>query len=128
MMNPKDKNSVLLFTAVGLSATVTHLLVVFILVHSYAFPPLFANIIAFLVAFQISFIGHKYLTFSGLFTERSLQLPHYFAVAMSAGIMNEFLYYLFLRFTHLNYFISLIIVIGLVAVYTYILSRNWACR
>ena len=117
-----------MFLCVGLAASMLHLFVVFYLVSVKQMLPLFANVIAFLIAFQLSYLGHRHLSFANRADERVLQLPHFFSVAVSAGLLNEFLYFLFLRFTPLNYFASLIIVIALVSVYTYSLSKLWACR
>lgn len=116
------------FISIGGTAAITHLLVVYYLVNNQLFYPLIANIIAFLIAFNISFIGHKYLTFSQLHDEKQLKLPHFFLVATSAGLLNEFLYYLLLKLTELNYLFSLILVLGMVSIYTYVVSRFWACR
>ncbi|KGP63341.1 membrane protein [Legionella norrlandica] len=116
------------FIGIGAGAAFVHLLVVFNLVHFLNIQPIVSNVIAFLVAFNISYFGHRYLTFSQLQDEKQLSLPHFFLVASSAGLLNEALYYLLLHYTALNYLISLIFVLGLVAVYNYILSRFWACR
>ncbi len=116
------------FAITGASAACVHLLIVLNLVASLSVPPLIANIIAFLIAFNVSFLGHKYMTFSRLQDAKQLSLPHFFLVASSAGILNEFLYYLFLKYSHLNYMIALIIVLGLVSIYSYFFSRFWACR
>ncbi len=109
-------------------AALTHILVVTVLVNANLSQPLIANIFAFLIAFSISFLGHRRFTFSQLKDQKQLSLPHFFLVATFGGIINEVLYYLFLRYTHLNYIVSLILVLGLVAVYNYVLSRYWACR
>lgn len=116
------------FAGIGGTAAAVNLSIVFYLVSQYQLNPLIANILAFCIAFNISFLGHKYLTFSKLHDEKQLRLPHFFLVAISAGMINETLYYLFLHFTNLHYMISLFIVIGLVAIYSFILSRFWACR
>ncbi|KTD39470.1 GtrA-like protein [Legionella moravica] len=116
------------YTGIGATSAFVHIMSVLCLVTSFAISPLIANIIAFLIAFNISFMGHKYLTFSKLQDQKQLSLPHFFLVAASAGLLNESLYFLLLRFTHLNYLIALILVLGLVAVYSYLLSRFWACR
>lgn len=87
-----------------------------------------ANVFAFLLAFNVSFFGHKYLTFSRLHNEQILSLPHFFLVAASAGIINELLYYFLLNYTHLNYLLALFLVLGLVSVYSFTVSRFWACR
>jgi putative flippase GtrA len=124
----KLSHRLLYYTGIGATSACVHLLVVLNLVTYLNIQPLFANIFAFLIAFNVSFLGHKYLTFSKLQDEKQLSLPHFFLVASSAGILNECLYYLLLKYTHLNYMIALVLVLGLVSIYSYIFSRFWACR
>lgn len=116
------------FTGIGASAAIVHLFIVFNLVNFLNLQPLVTNVIAFLIAFNISYLGHKYFTFSQLQDEKQLSFPHFFLVASSAGLLNETLYFILLRYTTLNYMVALIFVLGIVAVYNYILSRFWACR
>lgn len=124
----KLSHRLLYFIAIGATSACVHLLVVLNLVTYMNVRPLIANIFAFLIAFNVSYIGHKYLTFSKLQDEKQLSLPHFFMVASSAGVLNEYIYYLLLKYSHLNYMIALIMVLGLVSVYSYFLSRFWACR
>lgn len=116
------------YGSIGGTSALVHLTIVFLLVTYLAMPALVANIFAFLTAFNISFFGHKYLTFSRLQDQKVLSLPHFFLVAASAGTLNELLYFLVLRFTPLNYMASLIMVLGLISIYSFLLSRYWACR
>ncbi|MBL7478408.1 GtrA family protein [Legionella bononiensis] len=124
----KLSHRLIFYTGIGATSAIVHILIVLNLVTYVQLNPLLANVFAFLIAFNISFLGHKYLTFSRLQDQKELSLPHFFLVAASAGILNESLYFLLLRFTQLNYLIALILVLGLVAVYSYLLSRFWACR
>lgn len=116
------------FAGIGGTAAVVHLLVVLNLVHFFNIEPLIANLFAFLLAFNISFLGHKHLTFSKLKNEKQLSLPHFFIVAASAGMLNEFIYYMFLQYSNIHYMVALVFVIGLVSMYTFVLSKFWACR
>lgn len=116
------------YIGIGGTSALTHILVVLHLVKNMHFHPLVANVIAFFIAFNISYVGHKYFTFSGLSDQKQLSLPHFFIVASSGGLLNELLYFLLLHFTNLNYAIALILVLGLVSVYSYVISRFWACR
>lgn len=116
------------FIATGGLAALLHLTIVFALVSGFNQQPLVANVIAFLAAFNVSYLGHRHFTFADMKDERQLQLPHFFAVAASAGCLNEILYYLILNYTSLPYLPALVLVLGLVAVYSYTLSQWWACR
>lgn len=116
------------FAAVGIISTVVHILLVTIMVNFLSLKPLTANIIAYTVTVNISYLGHKYITFAGLEANKSLRLPHFLLISVTAFILNEFLYFLFLQYTRINYFFSLVIVIGLVAIFTFVASKWWACR
>lgn len=126
--NLKLRHRLFFYVAIGGTSALTHVSIVLGLVTYIQMRPLIANIIAFFIAFNISFLGHKYLTFSNLHGQIQLSLPHFFLVAVSAGLINELLYFLFLQYTHLNYLIALVLVLGLVSIYSYIFSRFWACR
>jgi putative flippase GtrA len=122
------KNRLVYYVVIGSAAAFVHLSMVFILVNYAHFHALFANIFAFFTAFNVSYFGHKYLTFSQLHNQKTLRLPHFFMVATSACLINETLYFIVLQVTHLNYLIALILVLFLVSVYSFILSKYWACR
>ena len=121
---PRATQQLLFFSGIGASAALAHLLSVLNLVSHFSIEPLLANVIAF----NISYLGHKYLTFSQLENQKQLSLPHFFLVAFSAGVLNELLYYLLLNYTTIHYLLALVVVLGLVATYSFFLSRFWACR
>lgn len=125
---PKPSNQLLFFLSIGATAAFTHILTVMHLVSSFKLDPLFANIIAFFIAFNISYFGHRHLTFSKLQEDKQLSLPHFFLVACTAGLLNELLYFFLLHYTAIHYLISLTLVLSLVAVYSFFLSKFWACR
>jgi putative flippase GtrA len=124
----KLKHRLIYYAAIGCTAALVHLSIVYLLVTYAHIPALVANIFAFFTAFNVSFFGHKYLTFSQLHDKKILSLPHFFMVAVSAGTINEGLYFLVLRITHLNYMLALLLVLTFVSIYSFILSRYWACR
>lgn len=122
------KHRLIYYAVIGGTAALVHLSIVFLLVNYANFHALFANIFAFLTAFNVSYFGHKHLTFSKLEDQKTLRLPHFFTVAISACAINEALYFLVLHFTHLNYMLALLLVLTCVSIYSFILSRYWACR
>lgn len=124
----KLSHRLIYFSGIGALSAAIHLLIVFYLVNYQEVQPLLANIFAFLTAFNVSYLGHKYLTFASLQHEKKLSLPHFFGVASSAGLLNELLYFLLLRYSPVHYLISLIAVLGFVSIYSFLLSRYWACR
>ncbi|KTD71271.1 GtrA family protein [Legionella tucsonensis] len=124
----KLRHRLIYFTGIGGTAAFIHLFTVFNLVKFIHVQALVANVFAFLIAFNVSFLGHKNLTFSQLHDKKNLSLPHFFLVAVSAGIINEMLYFLLLRYTTLNYLFALFIVLGFVSIYSFVIAKFWACR
>ncbi|MBV8045735.1 MAG: GtrA family protein [Paludibacterium sp.] len=122
------KRQLLWFGVVGISALVVHYLMVTAVLTPLGLAPLVANIAAFLVAFQVSYWGHRHLTFGQSGVSHRHALPRFFGVACLSFAVNEGLYALLLRFTALDYRVSLLIVLFAVAALTFVLSKLWAFR
>lgn len=116
------------FVLVGGSAAATHLAVVGLLVSLGGMPPLRANVLAFLVAFVVSYNGHALLTFSAAQARGWLVVAKFFAVACLSFVANEALYYIALNWLHWHYFWSLAAVLVLVAIGTFVMSKFWAFK
>lgn len=114
------------FALVGGAAAATHLAVVALLVQAGALPPLAANVLAFLLAFVVSYNGHALLTFSAANARGWMVVGKYFAVACLSFVLNELLYWWLLHNLHWHYLISLFLVLVVVAVATFVLSKFWA--
>jgi len=114
------------FIFVGVSALLTHWLIVVLLVPLVGLHPLLANVIAFLVAFNVSYFGHRHLTFKASERSHRRTLPRFATVAASSFMLNEALYWALLQFTPLRYDIAMLLVLGSVAVLTYVLGKFWA--
>ena len=116
------------FVLVGGSAAATHLAVVALLVSQLNMPPLSANVLAFLVAFVVSYNGHALLTFSAAQAKGWSVVARFFTVACLAFVANELLYYIALNWLHWHYFWSLAVVLVLVAAGTFVLGKFWAFK
>lgn len=117
------------FILVGIGAATVHYLCVLLLVESISLPVLIANIIAFLIAFCFSFIGHAYLTFTQKQNIRLLikySLPRFFSISVSAFLCNELLFFFLMQYGTWPYQISLALVLVIVAGGTYLASQYWA--
>ena len=114
------------FVLVGGSAAATHLAVVALRVSQLNMPPLGANVLAFLVAFVVSYNGHALLTFSAAQAKGWSVVARFFAVACLAFVANEVLYYIALHQWHLHYLWSLFAVLLIVAVVTFVAAKFWA--
>lgn len=116
------------FVLVGGSAAATHLAVVGLLVSLGGMLPLWANVLAFLVAFVVSYNGHALLTFSAAQARGWPVVAKFFAVACLSFVANEVLYYIALNWLHWHYFWSLAAVLVLVAIGTFVMSKFWAFK
>ena len=116
------------FVLVGGCAAATHLAVVALLVQATQMAPLVADVLAFLVAFVVSYNGHALLTFANARAHGWAVVARYFAVASLSFVANELLYAIALDWLHWPYLWSLAGVLLLVAVVTFALSKFWAFR
>lgn len=115
------------FGTVGALAAATHLLIVFALVERHMHP-LAANVVAFVVAFQISYFGHRYWTFHGSRARHRVAVSRFLLTAVASFAMNEGMFYLLLNYTTLPYLLSLTVVLVCVTPATFLLSKLWAFR
>lgn len=120
------RREALSFIFVGVSALLTHWLIVVLLVPLAGLHPLLANVVAFLVAFNVSYFGHRHLTFQAGERSHRQTLPRFATVAASSFALNEAMYWGLLQFTPLRYDIAMLLVLGSVAVLTYVLGKFWA--
>ena len=116
------------FALVGGAAAATHLAVVGLLVRFAALAPLAANVLAFLVAFVVSYNGHALLTFARVQVRGWAVMARFFAVACLSFVANELLYAAALHWLHWHYLWSLAGVLVLVAAATFVLSKFWAFK
>ena len=114
------------FGVVGVAALLVHLASVALWWVPAGLPPLVANVLAFLLAFSVSYLGHRHLTFRAGHVAHRQSLPRFFVVAGLGFAVNESLYFLLLHYTRLDYRLALLIVLGMVAAMTFILGKWWA--
>lgn len=113
------------FGIIGTCAAIVNMTTVILIVELIELPPLLANIIGFILAFNVSYFGHRCYTFAGTQVAHHLAIPRLFLIAGLNFTTNEGLYYLFLRYTHLSYFVSLLCVIAILPALTFVLSKIW---
>ncbi len=120
---------VLRFAFVGAAAAATHLLAVAAWVGWGGLAPLVANVLAFLIAFAVSYGGHALLTFAPSQGRHGWAAAgRYFLVASLSFAANELLYAAALRWLPWHYLASLLLVLLVVAVGTFALAKFWAFR
>ncbi len=114
------------FGVVGVSAMLVHLGSVALIMVPLGLSPLLANMLGFLLAFQVSHAGHHRLTFQASSMPVARSRWRFFGVALGSFAVNEILYWALLHFTHLDYRLALAMVLVIVAALTFFLARNWA--
>jgi putative flippase GtrA len=114
------------FVAVGGAATAVHFGTVLLLVHALALPPLGANLLAWWVAFAVSYGGHRRLTYRAQAAPLGRSVRRFAAVSLAGLAVNESAYALLLHFTALRFDVALAFVLAAVAVVTYWVGRHWA--
>lgn len=117
-----------LFVLVGGGAAAVHFLSVILFVELFATPALIANIFAFLIAFCFSFSGQRFLTFSSSNQTFFYSLKRYFLVSVCSFIFNELFFYIAVYLFNIQYYIALPIIVLLVAVGTFVVSKRWAFK
>ncbi|MCF6765040.1 GtrA family protein [Thiotrichales bacterium 19S3-7] len=116
------------FGIVGVIAAIVHFSIVTVLVDLFHWYPLAANIIAFLIAYNVSYFGHKNWTFH----QEGKKISHtsgikFFIVASLSFILNEGLYGIYLLFVP-QYQIALFLTLATVPPITFLLSKLWAFK
>lgn len=114
------------FALVGCTAMLVHFLLVALLLVPAGMAPLLANVLGFLLAFQVSYWGHSRYTFRVGAAAHGKAMARFFAVACLSFALNELLYFLLLRYTALDYRSALLVVLALVAALTFALGKLWA--
>src|SRR6266545_1566470 len=82
------------FGIVGLTATLIHYSIVVELVQKISMQPLIANIFAFLIAFQMSYWGHRLWTFNDSVSLHRDAFPKLLLVQSLNFTINESLFYI----------------------------------
>jgi putative flippase GtrA len=85
-----------------------------------------ANLFAFVIAFWVSYFGHRSFSFNVGEVAHQQTLPRFILVAVFGFIFNETLLLLMLRYTSITIDIGLPFIILLTAVLTFIFSRFFA--
>jgi putative flippase GtrA len=113
------------FGIIGVLAALTHYAIVMILTNT-GIQPAWANLIAFVIAFWVSYFGHRYFSFAAREVSHQQTLPRFIIVAVFGFILNETLLLLMLHFTSVTIAIGLPFIILLTAIFTFVLSRQFA--
>ena len=114
------------FLAVGGTAALTHLAVFALTQHRLV--PELANASGFMVAFFVSFGGHRLLSFSDANTTLAASFQRFGVTALAGFATNECVFVLLLRVADWPALPALLAALAVAAGQTFLLSRFWAFR
>lgn len=110
------------FALVGAVATLVHMAVATLLLGLCAWPPYAANLGAFLIAFGVSYLGHRHVTFA-----RAGSPWRFLLVALGGFGLNNLLLTGLLA-CGVPALAALLVATALVPVFSYLLSSLWVFR
>jgi putative flippase GtrA len=114
------------FLVVGGSAALTHM-AVFALAQGHMLAEL-ANALGFLIAFFVSFAGHRLLSFKDAGTSVGTSLGRFAVTALAGFASNELVFMLLLRGLGWPALLALFVALLFAAGQTFVFSRFWAFR
>jgi len=80
------------------------------------------------LAFPVSYFGHSSLSFANHQSRHQQALPKFFAVALAGFIANQLLVLGLMHVFKLPFWFVLAVVMVIVAISSYLLSRFWAFK
>lgn len=117
------------FLLTGAGAALTHLTVFGLVTHAWpTLMPELANVIGFVVAFGVSFVGHRCFTFKGTRTPLVTSLLRFAGTALAGFVCNEAVFSLLVRGAGWPSGLALIVALLVAAGQTFVLGRFWAFR
>jgi putative flippase GtrA len=115
------------FFGVAAAAGLTHLAVFFLIAHYLpAVLPEIANFLAFCVAFSVSFMGHRNLSFSDTTSSVEQSLRRFVITSVAGFVCNEIVFSLAIRLLGWPNWLALFAGFAVAGGQTYLLSRYWA--
>jgi putative flippase GtrA len=130
MHNPSHNQharSVSWFAVIGVLAAATHY-VIAVGLEYIGLAAAWANPIGFVFAFPVSYFGHRHLSFSDQSSLHRHAMPKFFMVALLGFSFNQLLLLISLHLFLGPFWLMLGVIMVIVAVGTYFLSRFWAFK
>ncbi len=111
------------YLMVGGTAALAQMLSLIGLVQLLTVSPVFANMLAYVLGFLLTFLGHCYWTFSHHSSLRTFLFLRYMLVGVLNFFLNQLSFYFFYEALNLHYVIALGISIVCVTMITFILNK-----
>ena len=115
------------FGLIGIAATIVHVVVALLMHDGFGLSPLWANAVAFLTAWTVSYAGNWIWTF-GARTTHDYSVPRYFIVALCGFCLNQLIVFVTTGLWGWPFWAALIPVVVIVPLVGFIASRYWAYR
>ena len=116
------------FLLVGSAAALTHLGVFAWLSQATQWWPELTNAVGFMVAFGVSFAGHRWLSFADAGTSVSQSFLRFAGTAVAGFVCNELCFIVLYRGLGWPSGLALVVALVLAAGQTFVLSRYWAFK
>ncbi len=108
----------------GVAAAIVHYSLAVFTVAVLGFPPQAGNVAGYTVALLVSYVGQARFTFADSARHR-LSFVRFSATSLLAFAINFVAYAALLRWTSLDYRVALLLVLGGVAGFTYLVLNKW---
>lgn len=115
------------FGLIGLLSTAVHITIVWLLLMFASVHPTFANTLAFLTAFCVSFIGNYLWTFRSPGNPKRAVF-RFFLIAFGGFIINTMILLFLLQANWFSVGLSTVVAASAIPALNYCLSRLWAFR
>tara|TARA_R110002110_G_scaffold135312_2_gene319290 strand:+ start:4594 stop:5010 length:417 start_codon:yes stop_codon:yes gene_type:complete len=112
------------FGLVGVAATLTHYIVA-LGISALHVPILWANAVGFVVAFCISFFGHRHYTFANRNIRAGASFRRFAMIAIGGFFLSEGLLATLLKLTTLSETAALTLALATTAGLSFLISRHW---
>jgi len=116
------------FGIIGSLAALVHYCVAVSLEGFMHISPAYSNIAGFVLAFPVSYFGHSKLSFANHQSSHQEALPKFFAVALAGFIANQILVLGLMHLFKLPFWLILGVVMVIIAITSYLMSRFWAFK
>lgn len=114
------------FGIVGVVAALTHYILVILLFEQVHLALASANLIAFSLAFWVSYFGHRQFTFQAQTLAHRQTLPKFMLVAMLGFAFNESILLLSHHYLSISLSILVVFAIFITAIFSFVLNRFFA--
>ena len=113
---------------VGAIATLVHLLVFHVLSSQYQVHAVAANVVAFLSAFSISYVGHNLLTFRTKQKRQFVNTGFKFMLLQLVGLSFNTVIAINIEYGVIRYEVGLVLMGLATPSFTFVLSKFWVFR